>query len=135
MRTLRALLSIFVLNSAGCCLPPNHREPARPSVVAGWHEYQNGVFRIRGEFVLRTGESVNNGAIRITLLEILSPEWCAEPGTTRRIPRARIQFSRVSDDKVLCVDLMEENGSGHLPFECSHELADIGITARQVTSV
>jgi hypothetical protein len=76
-------------------------EPPFPQKVAGWkYREENGV-SILGEFVLRKGESTNNKEIQITLVELIPASRWIRQGA-EGIDRAKLQFRRMSDKKVVC---------------------------------
>ena len=80
-----------------------------PSSVAGWKTFERDGAVIKGNFVLREGEEVNDGKVTIKLLHI--DDGCrllSEPEP----PRAKLQFSRVTDGTVLCTQAFNTGQSG-----------------------
>lgn len=102
------MTSLFL---AGCCLIERRDEPAYPLNVPGWQEHYEGGARILGEFVLRTSEMIDNGRVQLKIVNLIPPKPCAEPGTFQRQARARIQFIRLSDNKIVGDDLFAERGT------------------------
>ena len=85
-------------------------EPAYPKSVTGWGEREDRGVRILGEFALKKGETTQNEKVQIKLLELIPPESCAAGGEFRAQARARLQFVRVADGRILCEDVFPEHG-------------------------
>jgi hypothetical protein len=79
--------------------------------VSGWKEHKEQGVRIRGDFVLKKGNSTDNGKIQVKVIDLIPPDPCAEAGAFQSQARAKIQFVRLSDNKVLLEDLFAERGS------------------------
>lgn len=76
------LIALIVLSMwvQGCCIKKAHDEPAYPGKVRGWITGSNEE-GLRGEFVLREGETTNNGKVQVKVVEIKPGDECAEPDT------------------------------------------------------
>jgi hypothetical protein len=104
-------LVMFSLSTGSCCLIEHRTEPAYPKSISGWKERDEQGVRIRGDFVLKKGETTDNGKVQVKVIGLIPPNPCAETGTFSRQARARIQFARLSDNKVLFDDIFAENGT------------------------
>jgi hypothetical protein len=96
----RAALLFVLLSQAGCCSwMKEFNEPEKPTNPRGWQKHQVGSITVSGDFVLATGESVDDGSIGIKVLEIHGG-YCGlhEP----KYPETRLLFFNVSDQTVLC---------------------------------
>jgi hypothetical protein len=111
MKTI-AVLALFIisLSAGGCCSNEPRVEPAYPQSVSGWKERSKHGVRIHGEFVLNKGTSTDNGKIQVKIIDLIPPEPCAEAAAFQANARARIQFVRLSDNKVLLNDLFVDSG-------------------------
>lgn len=104
-------LVMLSLSTGGCCSYEPRVEPAYPQSVSGWKERMERGIRIRGDFALKKGTSTDNGKIQVKIIDLIPPDPCAEAGAFQRNARARIQFVRLSDNKVLLDDLFAESGT------------------------
>jgi hypothetical protein len=112
MKTILFLAFVMLgLSTGSCCFNEHRVEPVYPQSVSGWKEREEQGVRIRGDFVLKKGISTDNGKIQVKIIDIIPPDPCAEAGAFQRQARARIQFVRLSDSKVLLDDLFAEKGS------------------------
>lgn len=112
----RLLVCLLPLAFFGACCTPNQRtEPQYPDHVTGWIDTVDDAAGVRrlGSFVLRKGESVNNGNVKVELVNIIPPDACeSDAGVPRYYPRAVIQFVRVKDSAVLLKDrYVERSGN------------------------
>ena len=115
MKRYILLLVIQVLMFGGCfCYKRERIEPPYPQNVSGWkyHE-ENGVGTV-GDFVLKKGESTNNGEVEIKVVDLIPADLCAEAQTPSASDRVKLQFVRMSDKKVLCEDRFTEHGGGYI---------------------
>jgi hypothetical protein len=117
VKTFILVLGVTV-SMQGCCFPPR-KEPPVPQDVVGWKDYQEGTTRYRGRFLLRKGESTDNGKVRIKVLELVPPDCMSDAGSYERLARVKLQFSSVSDPKLACSVEFNENGGGNLFPECA----------------
>lgn len=67
-----SILSPLLIASlvAECCRSQNRTEPQLPQQHLGWVPRQDRWLRIRGEFVLRTGQTTENDDIILQLIEV-----------------------------------------------------------------
>lgn len=133
---------LFVLMIQSCCPKESHADPPYPAEVSGWRERAGNGFTILGDFVLKKGEATDNGQFQVRVEEIIPPDPCAEVGTFQRQARARIQFVRLADDRVLCEDIYpERGGSSFSPQDCGSEPSDVsalsnaGLLSLYVTAI
>jgi hypothetical protein len=112
MKTISFLALVMLsLSMGGCCSNEQRVEPAYPQSVSGWKERREQGVRIHGDFVLKKGNSTDNGKIQVKIIGLIPPDACAEAGAFQRQARARIQFVRLSDNEVLLDDLFAAKGS------------------------
>lgn len=106
------VLMLLSLKASGCCGRVDS-DPPRPNRVRGWNEtrIEYGITSI-GEFVLKKGESVDNGRFGIKLVETIPDQKCVIIEGPSHLPKATVQFYRVSDKQVLLeIDLPKANTS------------------------
>lgn len=101
VRVAASLLLCFL--TSGCCqlFSKEDKQPVRPSVTSTWTERTDfGVTSI-GFFVMNKGEAIDNGQLGVRVVDVL-PKQCECMSCEPTSARARIQFYRPSDNKVLC---------------------------------
>jgi hypothetical protein len=103
--------------------------------VSGWNERTDKWLKIKGEFILRKTEPVQNDEIRIEVLEIIPGRLCAESGTFQRNPRVKIRFITVPDLQNICEYEISENTSGSFPRNCREEMASHGFTGIETLGI
>ena len=132
----RSILTIFLgILLVGCCTAQRRTDPPHPGSVVGWSAPVDKEGRKDPSFVLKKDESTDNGKILIKLIEIIKPGFCAEVSSFQSLARAKFQFVRMSDNKVLCEDILPENGAGFLS-NCDPSLAsEFGITSMGVMGI
>jgi hypothetical protein len=108
-------------------------EPERPSKIQGWDELHIGDTVIAGIFLLNKGESTDNGNIGIRLVETYAGK-CGlfkEP----EYPQAKLQFYRVSNQKILCEPIFFRGAIMTLkPPVCEADLEWTGIEINDINS-
>ena len=90
---------------------------------------------MRGEFVLRKGQPIKNEDVAIEVVDIHSPDECADEGSFRSGARARVQFRRVRDRYMICEQVVRERQSGNLPLSGRDELAGLGIAGFETSAI
>lgn len=97
------LLTVALSLFSGCyCRMKRNPEPPYPQNTTGWkYREENGV-GIMGEFMLKKGESTNNGKVELKIVDIIPENLCAEPMVDEGKRRVKIQFKRMSDNKLVC---------------------------------
>ena len=90
--------------------------------------------------MLRKGETIDKGNIQIKVVEIIPGNLCDDAGSVQYQTRVRIQFIRLSDEKVMCEEVFPETGSALLSAQaCGSSdisaLSDAGIEAIYVRAV
>ena len=109
-------VTVLAVFTAACC-HGEHDEPERPSSVRGWQEFEAGKVQFIGTFLLREGESTEDGQIGVKIIEIVPPDHCAERDSYLDSPRARLRFFRPSNGEVLCETTVQSNGNALLDSE------------------
>src|SRR5712692_2467002 len=117
MKALLVGLSI-VIWLQGCCAM-QRTEPAYPKNVVGWRDYKEGTTWLRGNFFLRRGERTENGKLEIKVLDLIPPECTGDAGNYAERARVKLEFTRLSDQKVLCSETFPENGGRSLTGLCA----------------
>jgi len=102
--TLRRLGVVMIgLAIGGCCLKGGARkEPPYPGVRLGWNEQDERGVHLLGSFVLKTGETLENGAVQMKVIELAPSDPCLEPNSLAGADRVTLRFIRKTDQKVLC---------------------------------
>ena len=98
----RITFLLLLLLSGSCCIPAEQTQPKYPIKVEGWKDEYIGGVHFLGTFVLKKGEATDNGKIGIRLVDIKSPDWCAEPSSYLAKPKAVLKFFNPSDQTTLC---------------------------------
>jgi len=127
------LLTSLILS--GCSLPSRRLEPSYPTGVIGWKDHQENGVRQRGNFVLKKGETTDNGKIQIKVLNITAPDHCAESGTWSSLPNVELEFARVSDKKVLCTHTYSEREGRSLSADCGENLVEYGLLGISIRAI
>ena len=135
MRVACVAFLLTSLMSNGCQLPFGRSEPSYPNNVKGWKDYQENGVRQRGNFVLRKGETTDNGKIQIKVLDITAPDPRSEPGTWSSLPKAQLEFVRLSDQKVLCVHTYAEREGRNFSADCGENLVEYGLLGISIRAI
>lgn len=128
-------ITALALCLAACCRPIQRDEPSFPKVIAGWKEYQDQGVKMLGNFVLRKGESIDNGKVQIRLLEVVPGNPCADAGEFQYQARAKIQFISLPDHSDLCADLYAEHSSSSFSGACESKLGGRGVSYVRVIAI
>jgi hypothetical protein len=119
----------------GCC-SAKFQEPAHPGAVAGWKESQDGGVHTVGTFVLKKGESSENGKIGVKVIDIMAADPCAEHGTLQSLPRVKMQFYQAPQQTVICEELLTAgSGTSLIAGPCGEKIAGLGVTAISVNAI
>ena len=127
MRYITGILLMSLAVQGSCALMQKRDEPSYPANVSGWQAYTRQGVKFRGSFVLKTNETTSDGNIQIKLINILPADPMAESGAHNSRPRARLQFTRVVDQKVICEGTYAEDEGRTLAADCGDTLEHIGI--------
>jgi len=71
MKVILFVVTLAMWLSA-CC--PQREEPSPPKDAIGWKDYQEGTTKLRGRFLLKKGETTDNGKVEIKVLELMPPD-------------------------------------------------------------
>src|SRR5215467_1708469 len=117
---------------SACC--PQRKEPPLPTDAIGWKDYQEGTTKLRGRFLLKKGESTDNGKVEIKVLELIPPDCPSEVGSFERQARVKLQFRSLSNPQILCSEVFPEHGGGELISDCGpiadeHYIWGVGVGA------
>jgi len=105
------LLMLLSTTTSGCCSRVES-DPPRPNQVRGWREFEESGIKAIGEFVLKKGETVDNGSFGVKLIDTIPDQNCFITEGPSHLPKATMQFYRVSDKQVLLeIDLPKANTS------------------------
>lgn len=119
IRSFFFILLAFPAALSGCCNNTYVEQPIYPSDVPGWREirFSNGVHSI-GVLVLRKSESSNNGQVGITIVDVIPPNRCAEPGSWQGEPRVILKLFNPSNPSDACQTTMGSGGHSVLSSAC-----------------
>ena|SRR5215469_7133393 len=123
MKVILFVVTLAVCLSA-CC--PQRKEPPPPKDAIGWKDFQEGTTKLPGRFLLKKGESTDNGKVEITVLELMPPDCPSEVAAFEHQARVRLQFRRLSDQRILCSDVFPDSGGGSLS-RCDSIAGEFGI--------
>jgi hypothetical protein len=107
---------VFAMWLSACC--PQRKEPPPPKDAMGWKDFQEGTTKLRGRFLLKKGESTDNGKVEIEVLELIPPDCPSEVGSFERQARVKLQFRGLSNSQNLCSDVFPEHGGAELIGPC-----------------
>jgi len=123
------LLTIVLLEGlmmCACCTKGKDRiEPSYPKVVAGWEVRKELHYFVLGEFVLKKGETTDNGKLQIKLIDLIEGECIDAPFSQQR--RFVVQFSKLPSGEIICEDEYIETGSANRKGDCKEKLDEFGI--------
>lgn len=119
----------------GCNCFRTRVEPKAPAIVRGWKTVERAGVTSIGEFLLKKGESTNNGAVAVTIDDIIPPDACADPNSWNGSPKVVFKFTRLSDNTLLCTTTMLDGGNGLLGNDCGDKLDGVSaMTTYEVNS-
>lgn len=131
---MKVILFVFTLAVwlSACC--PPRKEPPPPTDAIGWKDYKEGTTKLRGRFLLKKGESTDNGKVEIKVLELIPPNCAADVGSFERQARVTLQFRSLSNAQILCSDVFPEHGGAILVPPCDsiadeYDIWGVGIGA------
>ena len=127
-------LILSISGAMGCCQKPQLPEPTPPTAVRGWQDFEESGVHYVGEFILKKGQSTDNGQIGVTLVDVIPAKPCADEGYFA-YPKAVIRFYRVSDQEVLCEATFLSGGGGTLLNSPSYCNSTIDLTGLFLISV
>jgi hypothetical protein len=126
MKAFRIQILLCCVALFSGCLSQQRVEPLYPKDLSGWEGRKGEDGIISREFVLRKNEATDNGKVQIKVIDIIPGDPYVEAGSFLRQARARIQFSRISDGKILCEGVYAEVGGTSLnPEGCNSTQEDL----------
>jgi hypothetical protein len=105
----------------------------------GWNEREVRGVHLLGSFVLKTGETLENGAVQMTVIGLAPSDPCVEPTALIGADRVSLRFIRKTDQKSLCESIFRNGESGALSGgQCGDvakesDIAGINIKAINIT--
>ena len=106
----------FIVIVVGCA-PTYRTDPPGPPESLGWTvEPQNGYWLL-GKFVVRRGDAVDNGRIRVEITDIIPPERFADVGSFGAQARVRMRFVDSSTGDEICEGLFAEHSGNTIDVE------------------
>jgi hypothetical protein len=103
---------VFAMWLSACC--PQRKEPPPPKDAMGWKDFQEGTTKLRGRFLLKKGESTDNGKVELEVLELIPPDCPSEVGSFERQARVKLQLRSLSNPQIQCSDVFPEHGGGEI---------------------
>lgn len=109
------IVTVVTFLMRGCCeaVPST---PNRPASVRGWQKFNNdqGIHAI-GEFILKKGESTENGKFGVELIKTIASEKCSGPFAENDItPRAVVRIYEVANKRTLAEIKVRDGTSSRL---------------------
>ena len=132
-RRTRIKALLLIVCAQVCVASCARSEPPLPTDAIGWSNYKEGTTKFRGRFLLRTGESTDDGTIRVKVVELMPPRVTGDAGDFEASARVRIAFSRVLDGQYLSSDVYPENGGGGAPLPSEFRVFGVGVRAINLT--
>jgi hypothetical protein len=132
------ITSLFLLSDllVGCSQQLQRSEPPYPNKVWGWEYHKEQSLDIVGDFVLKPGDSTDNGKIQVKVLELIPGDKTTDAGTLSYQTRAKLQFIRLLDNRILCENIFPEKGSITLSVpHCKHNLSEYGILSVYISAI
>ncbi|HEX6045614.1 MAG TPA: hypothetical protein VFZ22_14070 [Pyrinomonadaceae bacterium] len=99
-----------MLLTVACGPGDDVKNPTPPKSVHGWNAFDTGAITIKGEFLLRKGESTDNGHIGIKVTDIFPVKY--QLLDSWEMPKAKIQFFNVADKTPVCEAVFTRGGNG-----------------------
>jgi hypothetical protein len=135
MFNLSLLVTAVAILHGGCCSSQQRVEPARPEKARGWKEIRDGTVVSIGMFVLKKGESTDNGELGVKVVDIIAPKPCADGYAG--MAKVVLSFYRPSDKKVLCEEAIFTEGGTSMgtgpPYP--HCTPEVGLSAISVNAI
>jgi hypothetical protein len=127
------ILLAFPASWTGCCNNTHVQQPIYPSDIPGWRDirFSNGVHSI-GVFVLAKNESSDNGQVGITIIDVILPDRCAEPGSWQGEPRVVLKLFNPSKPSDACQTTMGTGGHSVLASACG---STVGLAAINIIGI
>jgi hypothetical protein len=135
MRVLPTGMLLLCLLVPGCCYFETREEPPYPTDVTGWKQSREGGILSLGKFVLKEGETTDNGQVQVKVIRLYDGDMCSEAGTLGRLPKAAFQFTSLPDQKVLCKAAFNAGGASSISSVCGDGLDQFGISSIAVGGV
>lgn len=119
----------------GCCYFESREQPPYPTDVTGWKQSREGGILSLGKFVLKEGETTDDGRVQVKVIRLYDGDMCREAGTLGRLPKAAFQFTSLPDQKVLCKATFNAGGASNISSDCGESLDPFGISSIAVGGV
>ena len=102
MRHLAYILLIVTFLETGCCVIRQLDQPQPPEHVRGWKDERVGNSIFIGEFILKKGESADNGHVGVKLVDIEHRPCESLLSAEDSDPEIKLQFYDPRNKRVLC---------------------------------
>ncbi len=126
------LLFLMLLSSCGRCTNPTPAQPTGPFKVDGWKRTKDSAVTYCAVLLLRKGESSDNGKFGVRVTNIQEANPCCGDQSPLCERRARIQFYRPSDGRVLCE--LEPSAGANTVIDCADEIGVSVIAIRAINT-
>ena len=91
----------IMLLTTSCCRTV-HSDPASPTSTRGWQAFSEQGINAVGEFLIKKGQSVENGRLGVELISTIAPRKCSDPGAEQDLfPKAVVRFYAVPSKQTL----------------------------------
>lgn len=94
-------LAVSLYPSYGCC-HSSSTQPSRPTDIGWWKGNSVEVGKAICYLILNEGESSQNKELGVKVLQVISPDQCAEPNTFSGKPRVELSIHKIIDDQEIC---------------------------------
>ena len=133
MKLPLCVILLLLAFCSGCrCTKQPPPQPVGPFRVDGWKEYTDRGITYVAVLRLRKGESSENAKIGVRVTEITEADPCCDDPSPLCDRRARIQFYRPSDGKVLCE--LEPSDTANNVIRCGEELGLSVVGVRRINT-
>jgi hypothetical protein len=114
-----AFLFVFLASQAGCCdLQLARRvQPKYPKEVRGWVDDPFDRRLFQGPFVLKKGESSQNGKLGVRVVDIIAEKCSARFAELPERAKVVLQFYNPSSNQGLCQVTLPENSNARIDLE------------------
>ena len=118
---LKIVIALVFLLSSCAVYREEIDNPTKPTSIRGWQAYESGSITIKAEFVLKKGESTNNGRIGLKLVDLFPSDY--HFFDSPELPKVKVQFFLVSNQQVLCEGVFTRGGNAlDVPHLCKSDL-------------
>lgn len=136
MKLISVVIALLSLVTNGCCVRKERAEPSHPGIIPQWVARKESGVHILGTFVLKSGDTSDNGKVQVKVVGLIAGNSCAEYGSYAQQDKVRLQFIDLINKKVVCEETYVQGGSTTLfSGPCASLPNDFGIAAVYIKAV